>query len=134
MKDSVYFIAMNDALGAIKIGRAAEPLSRLHEINIWLPYDLTLLATVPDGSLERNIQDCFADAHIRGEWFMPIPRLLKAIEDLKAGVPVHEAIDLSKRLGNTLGMTQRATMARNGTATAAQRRERRAALQQASAA
>ena len=126
MSGFVYFIRVDTVDGPIKIGRSLDPAKRLGELATQIPWGVTLLAQVSgDWAMERNIQDCFADAHMRGEWFRPIPRLLEAIERIQAGSPAHEAIDLSARLGNTLGLTIKAAMKRNGTTYAG--RARRAA-------
>ena len=115
MSGFVYFIGALGCGSKIKIGHAVNPQSRMKQIQTWSPVDLVLLAAVPgDKRLERNIQDCFADCHSHGEWFLPTFRLARAIRELKDGAPVHEAIDLSDRRGNTLGNTQAATRAITG--------------------
>jgi hypothetical protein len=48
---------------------------------------------------EWAIHRCFADAHIHYEWFRATPRLLAAIEKIANGMPVADAIDLTKPLG-----------------------------------
>jgi hypothetical protein len=97
----VYFMRPVGQLGPIKIGNAEVPGARLITYMAWSPVDLEIVATVPGGfDLERNIHECFADHHRRGEWFDPAPKLLAAIEALKRGEPITNAIDLSARKGS----------------------------------
>jgi hypothetical protein len=112
----IYFLKPVGMVGPIKIGSSWKPVDRMRTFMSWSPFPLELIATTDgDGKLERTIHNCFADAHSHCEWFHPIPRLLKAIEDIKIGMPVSEAIDLSNRRGNVLGRTQRMTREANGT-------------------
>lgn len=97
----VYFIKPVGMDGPIKIGCSWKPVDRLQSLACWSPYPLEIAATVDGGfSLEWNIQNCFADSHSHHEWFHATPRLLAAVEALKAGVPVHEAIDLNDTRGD----------------------------------
>lgn len=92
--EQVYFI---EAIGPgfIKIGRAAFPDRRLSEFQIGCPLELRLLASTgavefegarpwARGS-ETAIHERFATAKHRGEWFRPVPELLKLIEEIKRG-------------------------------------------------
>lgn len=100
----VYFLKPVGMDGPIKIGCGFEPRERLGSYMALSPYPLEIILTIPGNlALERNIHDCFIDCHSHSEWFRAEPRLLAAIEALKAGVPVEEAIDLSKRLGSIHG-------------------------------
>lgn len=115
MSSFVYFLECKQSK-LVKIGSSVAPITRLETYQAWSPVPLTLICTIPgDAKLERNIHNCFADCHSHGEWFFREDRLDKAIKALIAGVPVHEAIDLSDIRGNVLGKITRATMARNGT-------------------
>lgn len=117
----IYFI-QSGAAGPIKIGHAVNAVERFRNLEAVNAYPLRMLCTVEgDKRLERNLQDCFADCHYHHEWFLPSPRLMAAIVRLKAGVPVAEAIDLNDRRGNTLGVTQKAAMQRDGTSVWASR-------------
>jgi hypothetical protein len=96
----VYFIRPIGMEGPIKIGVSWKPESRLSDLMAWSPFPLELIVTIPgDKTLEYNVQRCFADTSSHGEWFGASPRLLAAIEALKAGVPVHQAIDLENPVG-----------------------------------
>lgn len=112
----IYFLRPVGMVGPIKIGSSWKPADRMRTFMAWSPFPLEVITTTAGGvQLERNIHNCFADAHSHSEWFHPVPRLLKAIEDIKAGMPVAEAIDLNNQRGNVLGRTQRMTRAANGT-------------------
>jgi hypothetical protein len=96
----IYFIKPIGMDGPIKIGCSDRPASRLASLMCWSPFPLELLATIPGSlDLERNIHECFLDAHDRGEWFNPSPALVAAVAKLAAGVPVAKAIDLNDRKG-----------------------------------
>lgn len=132
MTGYVYFVTTAGCFrrDPIKIGHSAAPELRTEQIEAWSPFPLELLCTIEGGKdLERNIQNCFADCHYHHEWFYPAHRLVAAIEALREGTPLREAIDLSDVRGSVLGQTQRATMKRNGTKAtgAAAWRSRRAA-------
>ena len=97
----VYFIKPVGLPGPIKIGHSFEPKARLGSFLAWSPIPLEIIHTMPGTpALERNIHECFVDCHSHREWFHPHPRLLGAVEALKEGTPVDEAIDLSTRLGS----------------------------------
>lgn len=112
----IYFLRPVGMVGPIKIGSSAAPIGRMRTFMAWSPFPLEIIAaTDGDSKLERIVHNCFADAHSHCEWFHPVPRLLKAIEDIKAGMPIEKAIDLNDQRGNVLGRTQRMTRAANGT-------------------
>jgi hypothetical protein len=124
MSGYVYFIRPIGMPGPVKIGHSHGPVDRLAQLNPASPYQLELAVYVEGNQeLERNIQNCFADVHSHCEWFHPAPRLLTLIAALQVGTPVREAIDLTDIRGNVLGMTARATAARN----IAERQKRRVA-------
>ena len=76
---SVYFI-LNDRAGAVKIGNAMRPVSRMRELQTASPDTLELLLVLSPQPYQRNA-DWFAEGkedalhlkfkkyHIRGEWF-----------------------------------------------------------------
>ncbi len=100
----VYFIKPVGMDGPIKIGCSNLPEGRLASLETWSPVPLEIIFTVPgDFKLERNIHDCFADAHSHREWFKATPKLVAAISALRAGRPLAEAIDLSARVGSING-------------------------------
>ena len=96
----VYFIRPIGQDGPIKIGSSRCPEDRLATYMRWSPYPLEIVVSVP-GTMKTEvaIHCCFADAHSHEEWFRPIPRLLAAVERLIEGVPLEEAIDLSRKVG-----------------------------------
>lgn len=67
--------AIQDGSGKIKIGRAKSPESRLSYLQTGNALELEILVSVDvgdsDAEVERNLHDCFANNHIRGEWFTP---------------------------------------------------------------
>jgi hypothetical protein len=96
----VYFIRPVGRDGPIKIGCSAHPVRRLEGLMCWSPQALEVLVTLPgDFKLEGKLHRLFAKSHDHNEWFRETPRLLKLIDDLKAGVPVYEAIDLDAAEG-----------------------------------
>lgn len=95
----IYFVRPIGMAGPIKIGCSKQVEFRIDGLATWSPYPLELIVTIEgQGGLERNIHECFADLHSHKEWFHPGKSLLEFIEKLKAGVPVDQAIDLSKRI------------------------------------
>lgn len=97
----IYFIRVRRDDGPVKIGCSWHPMDRLVSLTTWCPYPLDILATIPgDFTVERQVQNCFADLHTHREWFLPDPRLLAAVERLKAGVPLEDAIDLTDVRGD----------------------------------
>lgn len=97
----VYFIGPIGLDGPVKIGWSARPEGRLFELASWSPLPLEVVVTIPGSmQLEANIHDCFADCWSHHEWFSSTPRLSKLIEDLKAGISIDNALDLSDRRGN----------------------------------
>ncbi len=96
----IYFIKPKGADGPIKIGCSQAPLRRLETIMSWSPIDLEIIVTVPGNmALESNIHDCFANSYRRNEWFNATPSLIAAIDQIKAGIPIDRAIDLTKKEG-----------------------------------
>lgn len=101
MSKFVYFIKPIGMAGPIKIGCAVNPVNRLCGLITWSPFPLEILVTIPgDYTLERNIHHCLADTHSHREWFHPSEKLSGLIAALKAGTPIEEAIDLTKRIGS----------------------------------
>lgn len=112
----VYFMRPVGQEGPIKIGYSIRPRHRLTDIAQWSPLRLELFLTIDgDLELERNIQDCFADCHSHREWFHASPRLVKALKDIEAGVPVDQAIDLTKRMGKVRNLKMQDAIRRRGT-------------------
>lgn len=112
----VYFIRQVGGVGPIKIGCAYDARERLRYLMEWSPVRLEVILTIPgELALEKNLHNCFADAHSHSEWFHPVPRLLNAIADMQDGVPVSEAVDLSDKRGNIHSKKLMDTRRRNGT-------------------
>lgn len=112
----VYFIKPVFFDGPIKIGYSRHPKARLGAMMAQSPIALEVVLTIPgDMELETNIQQCFADCHSHREWFRAEPRLVEAIAAMQRGVPVHEAIDLTRRVGKIHKFKLEDAAARKGT-------------------
>ena len=75
----VYFIQENGT-NAIKIGVSKNAQKRAKELQINMPGEVMLLATVEGGHyVEGLLHSLFAHAHIRGEWFRPVEELIAYI-------------------------------------------------------
>lgn len=104
----VYFIKPIGLPGPIKIGCSHAPEQRIENLAAWSPWPLEIMVTVPgDGKLERKIHDRFARHHSHKEWFHGHVDILTAVEKLKAGVPVTEAIDLNIKTGSIRTQAER---------------------------
>lgn len=80
----VYFIQESSS-GAIKIGytKSLGIRSRLDMIASCNPYDVKLIGSMFGGPLtEENVHYLFSHAHIKGEWFRPVPELIEYIARL----------------------------------------------------
>lgn len=100
MTSFVYFLKPVDMDGPIKIGCSETPKGRLSTYMSWSPLKLEMVASIPgDLALERNLHECFADIHSHGEWFHAHERLTSAIDKIKRGVHVGDAVDLNRRVG-----------------------------------
>ena len=83
---SVYFIQAGPK-GPIKIGTALRPMDRLRELQVGNPFKLVLLAVIEGHAVvERELHAQFAVHRLRGEWFAPVPELIKLIQ---ASRPFH---------------------------------------------
>ena len=76
---AIYFISVNGEY--VKIGHAKKPKSRLVDLQVSSPYDLTLLGAI-DGSVddEKELHRKFLHLHKRGEWFKLEAELIRFIE------------------------------------------------------
>ena len=100
MSGYVYFIRPVGQPGPVKIGCSIMPQARLEAYMTWAPHPLEIVAKVPGTcDLERVIHRCFADQHSHREWFYPSKRLTKLIADLRAGIPIEQALDLKDQRG-----------------------------------
>lgn len=79
----VYFIQRGDG-GPIKIGRTAYLDKRIAALQIGCAEKLTLLAQIPatQSHTERAIHKRFRPHRQEGEWFSPVPELLRFISEL----------------------------------------------------
>lgn len=84
----VYFAQIVAENGPIKIGHSGCVIGRCNYIQIWMPWELRLLAAAKGSTrAEAFVQQRFAHLHIRGEWFRPGADLLEFISRCKsAGV------------------------------------------------
>jgi hypothetical protein len=82
----VYFVSDGEH---IKIGRAVNVLNRLRAMQSGSAKPLTVLATLLTGdSIESELHRRFKAAHVKGEWYRPVPELLAFIERVKGGADV----------------------------------------------
>lgn len=96
----IYFLRPIGADGPVKIGCSQEPTARLVQMMTFGHSQLEIVATVPGGpDLELNLHECFLDTHSHREWFNASPRMTAMLTALQDGKPIHEAVDLSRRLG-----------------------------------
>jgi hypothetical protein len=79
----VYFIQEKSEAGYVKIGKtnwSAE--ERLYALQVGNPYQLVVLATIPDASDDRPYHKKFQDFRVLGEWFSPAIDLMDFISGL----------------------------------------------------
>lgn len=96
----VYFIKPIGMDGPVKIGCSDIPEARLKALTCWSPFPLEIAVAIPGNMrLEGRLHSTFAQHHSHHEWFLSSPRLRQLIHDLKAGIAVEEAIQLSDVAG-----------------------------------
>ncbi len=101
----VYFIQI-DRIGPIKIGYSKDFGQRLIQLQTSSPYPLKLLCCYPETEEhEKAWHYTFGNIRMEGEWFLPHPRLLKAINDeIEYNRIIEEEEDVGMGLGDwTLG-------------------------------
>src|SRR5262249_50595481 len=79
----IYFVQDSDRL-AIKIDCVKDNTveKRRGELQVGNPSALVILATLPGGrEEEKALHLRFAQARVRGEWFRPVPELIKLIAE-----------------------------------------------------
>lgn len=97
----IYFMKPIGMEGPIKIGCSDAPLRRLEQLSVWSPWPLEILATSAGGfSMERNLHECFFDAHFHREWFNAVPSLVDGILAVAGGASLEAAFDLTARRGS----------------------------------
>ena len=82
----IYFIQDTSVLN-IKIGftGAADAEDRLRQLQTGSPSGLILLATIPgEQKDEHALHERFKDARVHGEWFKPVPDLIRFMLDNRA--------------------------------------------------
>lgn len=89
-----YLVAAENSI-SIKIGYAGNPKSRLADLQIGQPFQLTLLH-VWQGDYERELHHRFAPQRVRGEWFDltplgdPVAVIQAAIDEIRASAEVEQ--------------------------------------------
>ena len=95
----------------VKIGRAADPIRRMRELQVSMPMKL-VLASVADwpNYYERRIHNSLRKHHVRGEWFMMCEEIFILINKMQDGAMTlddwHEAYDPPKRLARVLAFSK----------------------------
>jgi len=88
-----------DRIGPIKIGFTKDVGKRLISLSTANPYPLRLLVIEPGNiEMESEIHNDFRDYRLDGEWFLPHPKLLKYIEDVKRWNTINGFIEPDSRL------------------------------------
>lgn len=77
----VYFVQAEGG-GPIKVGMSRSPSDRLRQLQTSHAERLRMARVVAvheskAARMERNLHRHFADARLRGEWFRPVPELVK---------------------------------------------------------
>lgn len=103
-KPLLYFIQAGEG-GPIKIGLTRDLRARLYRMKVECPYELLVLHTVKEASLEieQNLHTQFSDFRVRGEWFYAHPTLVKYIQRLRRWVPPFSSSTTAK---TTAGSTK----------------------------
>ncbi len=87
----VYFLY---AVGMIKIGTARNPVRRMLEIQVGMPFKAQIVCLIPGGRLtEEYMHHIFREHHHRGEWFRlgdSLRATIKAISPPEVSVWVDE--------------------------------------------
>ena len=94
----LYVIGAKD--GPVKIGISREPSSRLRVVQVYHPYELSILALCPittglyrPWDQETHVHKAFAREHLRGEWFKRSLRIRRFIELIRERHPLREALE-----------------------------------------
>lgn len=97
----VYFI-QTECGGAVKIGKALNPRTRVTELQCGNPDLLVIQAViVASRSTEGNLHRAFQDYRLEGEWFWNADEIISAaieafeqqVVDYRAGQPIHTVIE-----------------------------------------
>lgn len=91
-----HYVYFAEACGKIKIGCSNDPQARIAGVGEWIPFPITMLATIKGSyDLEAVIHAQFDAEWSHGEWFDASPRLIAFVQRVAAGEPV--VIDTSAR-------------------------------------
>ena len=87
------YVLQDTASLHIKIGWTgqSEPRKRINQVQAACPADLLTLAVVADDleqMREVNLHRRFALAHVRCEWFRPVPELIAFVRGLNPSAPL----------------------------------------------
>lgn len=96
----VYFLKPIGMAGPIKIGCSQWPENRLKALDIWSPFPLELIVSVPgEHQEERRLHWRFRDSRSHGEWFFVSPDLLALIDHVRLNdsLPPLEAVPHDNR-------------------------------------
>lgn len=97
----IYFLKPVGMVGPIKIGSSAFVNDRITQISAWSPFPLELVySEIGLPIVERTLHRHFAEYHSHLEWFHPGHRLLAALERMKAGEKIADAVDLTVKSGS----------------------------------
>lgn len=106
--EKVYFIQA--ASGLVKIGRSTDVPRRKKALQLAHGERLKLLGAIPGGAvLERQFHERWAHLRQTGEWFLPAPELLRAI-DKELAAPQLDLAGAKPRLNSKTG-TERERLA-----------------------
>ena len=99
MSDSyVYFIRPVGAASPVKVGFSEQPIRRLNALMTWSPVPLEIAGRIPGGQeLEKTLHECWVRCHSHREWFVPDAKMADEIAKLLSGMPVEQAVDMSRR-------------------------------------
>jgi len=87
----IYFLQCGDR-GPIKIGNTEGAVVwRIRQLQASAPYELTLRGVHEgDRAVEQSLHKRFSEYRFRGEWFLPVPALLRHIEAMGGLAKHHE--------------------------------------------
>lgn len=109
----VYFIKPIGFDGPIKIGTSCDPTGRGKSLELWCPFPLEVLASLPGGlELERRFHARFFEQHRNHEWFEATDDLVATIDAINAGtfsidtLPQGRSLQRSAKRGGRRKWTQ----------------------------
>jgi len=90
----IYFMQQGRS-GPIKIGHTRKNIAgRLSSIRVASPVQIKLIGFISAATLEEEkaLHERFKEEHLRGEWFIPSPRLVAYIKKIATGLTEQQAI------------------------------------------